>query len=100
MPERVVRELEYIRVQGVMQLRSGRRDQDPAKDRPPTPLRRLWREGQRCPECNPSPSSTGHGYIYVAQADAVLEDAQWCVGGVVARLTQNTPRSEKVKHLG
>jgi hypothetical protein len=26
-----------IRVQGVMQLRSGRRDQDPAKDRPPTP---------------------------------------------------------------
>jgi hypothetical protein len=26
-----------IRVQGVMQLRSGRRDKDPAKDRPPTP---------------------------------------------------------------
>ena len=26
-----------IRVQGVMQLRSGRRDQDPAKDHPPTP---------------------------------------------------------------
>jgi hypothetical protein len=40
MPERVVREeLESlnIRVQGVMQLRSGFRDQDPAKDRPPTP---------------------------------------------------------------
>ena len=26
-----------IRVQGVTQLRSGRRDQNPAKDRPPTP---------------------------------------------------------------
>jgi hypothetical protein len=26
-----------IRVQGVMQLRSGRRDQDPAKDRLPIP---------------------------------------------------------------
>jgi hypothetical protein len=40
MPESVVREeLESlnIRVQGVMQLRTGRRDQDPAKDRPPTP---------------------------------------------------------------
>ena len=40
MPESAVREeLESlkIRVQGVMQLRSGRRDQDPAKDRPPTP---------------------------------------------------------------
>jgi hypothetical protein len=40
MPESVVREeLESLnlRVQGVMQLRSGRRDQDPAKDRPPTP---------------------------------------------------------------
>ena len=40
MPESVV--LEELRsldihVQGVMQLRSGRRDQDPAKDRPPTP---------------------------------------------------------------
>jgi hypothetical protein len=41
MPESVVREeLESIniRVQGVMQLRSGHRDQDPAKDSPPTPL--------------------------------------------------------------
>ena len=40
MPERVVREeLETlgIHVQGVTQLRSGRRDQDPTKDRPPTP---------------------------------------------------------------
>jgi hypothetical protein len=39
MPENAVRkELESpnIQVQGVMQLRSGRRDQDPAKDRPPT----------------------------------------------------------------
>ena len=39
-PESVVREeLESlnIRVHGVMQLRSGRRDQDPTKDRPPTP---------------------------------------------------------------
>jgi hypothetical protein len=39
MPESVVREeLESpnVRVQGVMQLRSGCRDQDPAKDRPPT----------------------------------------------------------------
>jgi hypothetical protein len=40
MTESVVQEeLESLnfRVQGVMQLRSGRRDQDPAKDRPPTP---------------------------------------------------------------
>jgi hypothetical protein len=40
MPESVVREeLESlnIRVQGVMQLRSARRDQDSTKDRPPTP---------------------------------------------------------------
>jgi len=40
MPKSAVREeLESlnIRVQGVMQLQSGRRDQDPAKDRPPTP---------------------------------------------------------------
>ena len=40
MPEIVVgEELESlnIRVQGVTQLRSGRRDQDPSKDRPPTP---------------------------------------------------------------
>ena len=40
MPERVVREeFETLRlhVQGVTQLRSGRRDQDPNKDFPPTP---------------------------------------------------------------
>ena len=40
MPESVVwEELEAldIHVQAVMQLRSGRRDQDPAKDRPLTP---------------------------------------------------------------
>jgi hypothetical protein len=40
MPESVVREeLESLNIcfQGVMQLRSGLRDQDPAKDRPPTP---------------------------------------------------------------
>jgi hypothetical protein len=40
MPESVVREeLESlnVQIQGVIQLRSGRRDQDPAKDRPPTP---------------------------------------------------------------
>jgi DNA recombination-dependent growth factor C len=39
-PESVFREeLEIldIHVQGVTQLRSGRRDQDPAKERPPTP---------------------------------------------------------------
>jgi hypothetical protein len=39
MPESVVREeMEFLnnRVQGITQLRSGRRDQDPAKDRPPT----------------------------------------------------------------
>jgi hypothetical protein len=41
MPESVVREeLESLdlRVQGVMQLRSERRDQDPTKDRPPSPI--------------------------------------------------------------
>jgi hypothetical protein len=52
MPESVVREeLETlnIRVQGVKQLRSGRRDQEPAKDRPrtPTSLSR-WREVLKC----------------------------------------------------
>jgi hypothetical protein len=38
-----------IRVQGVMQLRSGRRDQDPSNDRPPT-LTSLsqWHVGLRC----------------------------------------------------
>jgi hypothetical protein len=40
MPESVVREeleLLDIHVQGVKQLQSGRRDQNPAKDRPPSP---------------------------------------------------------------
>jgi len=61
MPESTVREeLESlnIHVQGVMQLRSGRRDQDPAKDRPPTPTSLcLWHGVRRCPECALSPSS-------------------------------------------
>jgi hypothetical protein len=62
MPESAVREelgSLNIRVQGVMQLRSGRRDQDPAKDRPPTPTSLcLWREVRRWPECALSSSST------------------------------------------
>ena len=61
MPESVVREeLETlgIYVQGVTQLRSGRRDQDPTKDRPPTPTSLCqWREGLRCPGCAQSPNS-------------------------------------------
>jgi len=51
MPESAIREeLETmnIRIQGVMQLRSSCRDQDPAKDRPPTPTSLcLWHEVQR-----------------------------------------------------
>ena len=54
-PESVVREeLEAldIRVQGVRQLRSGRHDQDLAKDRPLTPTSLYpWRGGLRCPKC-------------------------------------------------
>jgi len=61
LPESVVRQkLESlnIRVQGVTQLRSGRRDQDPAKERPPTPTSLYyWREGLRCPKCVLSPNS-------------------------------------------
>ena len=61
MPESVVREeLETlgIYVQGVTQLRSGRRDQDPTKDSPPTPTSLYqWREGLRCPGCAQSPNS-------------------------------------------
>jgi hypothetical protein len=61
MPESVVREkLESlnIRVQGVTQLRSGRRDQDPAKDRPPTPTSMYqWREVLRCRKYDLSPNS-------------------------------------------
>ena len=60
MPESVVREeLESlnIRVQGVTQLRSDRRDQDPAKDRPPTPTSLFrWREDLSCRKCDHSPN--------------------------------------------
>jgi hypothetical protein len=47
-----------IRVQGVMQVRYGRRDQDPPKDRPhtPTSLSR-WCEGLRCQKYDHSPNS-------------------------------------------
>ena len=61
MPESVVRkELETlgIHVQGVTQLRSGRRDQDPTKNRPPTPTSLYqWREGLRRPGCAQSSNS-------------------------------------------
>jgi hypothetical protein len=61
MPESVAREeLESlnIRVQGVMQLRSGLRDQDPAKDHPPTPTSlSQWRVGLRCQKYVHSPNS-------------------------------------------
>ena len=61
MPESVVREeLETlgIHVQGVTQLRSGRREQDPNKDRPPTPTSLYqWRKGLRCPGFAQSPNS-------------------------------------------
>jgi hypothetical protein len=61
MPESVVREeLEALdlRVQGVTQLRSGRRDQDRTKDRPPPHiLSYLWRGDLKCPGCGLSPSS-------------------------------------------
>ena len=60
MPESVVREdLETLgfHVQGVTQLRSGRRDQDHIKDRPPTPTYLYQRrEGLRCPGCAQSPN--------------------------------------------
>ena len=47
-----------IHVQGVTQLRSVRRDQDPNKNRPPTPTSLYqWREGLRCPRCAESPNS-------------------------------------------
>jgi hypothetical protein len=47
-----------IRVQGVKQLRSGRRDPDPAKDRPPTPTSLYqWCEVLRCQKCDLSPNS-------------------------------------------
>jgi hypothetical protein len=47
-----------IRVHGVMQLRSGRRDQHSAKDRPPTPTSLcLWHGARRCLGCGKSPNS-------------------------------------------
>ena len=58
MPESVVRqELESlnIRVQGVTQLRTGRCDQDPGKDRPPTTLfNTSVVPGPGCQKCNHS----------------------------------------------
>ena len=64
MPQSVVREeLESpnIRVQGVTQLRSGRRDQDRAKDCPPTPTSLYqWGEGLRCPKFDQSPNSAAY----------------------------------------
>ena len=47
-----------IHVEGVTQLRSGRREQDPTKDRPPTPTSMFqWREGLSCLGCAQSPTS-------------------------------------------
>jgi len=61
-PENVVREeLETlgIHVQWVTQLRSGRRDQHPTKDRPPAPTSLYqWRDGLMCPGCAQSPNFT------------------------------------------
>ena len=59
MPESVEREeLEGLEIhtQAVMQLRSGRRDQDPAKDRSLTPTTLYWwGGGLNCPGCDLSP---------------------------------------------
>jgi hypothetical protein len=61
MPERVVREKLKslnIRVQGDMQLQSGRLDQDPTKDRPPIPTSLTrWRVGLSCQKYVHSPNS-------------------------------------------
>ena len=61
MPESVVREeLESLNIcfQGVTQLRSGRRDPDPAKDRPSNPTSLCqWHAGLRFPRCVRSPNS-------------------------------------------
>jgi hypothetical protein len=47
-----------FRVQGVMQLRSGRRDQDSAKDLPSTPTSLcVWHEARSCLVCGPSRTS-------------------------------------------
>ena len=62
-PENFVREeLESlnIRIKGVIQLRSGRRDKDPAKERPPNPTSWYrWREGLSCWKCDHSRNSAG-----------------------------------------
>jgi len=61
MPESVVREeLESLNicVQRVTQLRSGRRDPEAAKDRPPTPTSLCqWCADLGCPRCVQSPNS-------------------------------------------
>ena len=61
MPESVVREeLDSlsIRVQGVSQLRSGRRDQDPARTALQHPISSYqWRGDPRCQRCDHSPNS-------------------------------------------
>ena len=61
MPENVVRdelESQNNSFHGVTQLRSGRRDPDPAKDRPPTPTSlSQWREGLWYQKCDRSPNS-------------------------------------------
>jgi hypothetical protein len=52
-----------ICVQGVMQLCSGRRNHDPAKDYSPTPASLFrWRAGLRCQKCNYSPNSAACEY--------------------------------------
>jgi len=62
-PESVVRvELETLnnRVQGVTQLRFGRRAPNPTKDRPPPPPPTSlyqWREDLKCQKCDRSPNS-------------------------------------------
>ena len=58
LPQGVLLLLLKLRVQGVTQLRSGRRDQDSAKERPPTPISlHKWREGLSCLRCDHSPNS-------------------------------------------
>ena len=60
MPECVVRkELETlgIHVHGFTQLLSGRRDQNPTKDRHPTPTSLYqWQDGMKCPGCAQTPN--------------------------------------------
>ena len=85
MPESVVREeLETlgIHVQGFTQLRSGRRDQDPNKDRLPTPTSSYrWHEGLRCLGCAQSPNSApcecrwSRTWLQMAQCNASAASA-------------------------